>query len=160
MKPREPRRKVLIEARLRQDCGWGDARILNISRQGLLMRSPATPPRGAYVEICRGTHRIVARVVWVGEDRFGVRAQDAIAIDAVLTGEEAALPQPANDRRTAPRGRSPAERHHQSRRWSRRLEFAAIALFAGTAALVAFDAAFESLARPLGLIETTLSASR
>jgi hypothetical protein len=56
---------VLIEARLRQDRGWTDARILNISRRGLMVRSPAAPLHGTYVEVSRGTHRIVARVVWV-----------------------------------------------------------------------------------------------
>jgi len=150
----------MIEARLRQDCGWADARILNISRRGLLVRSAKAPAHGAYVEICRGAHRIVARVVWVSHDRFGLRSQDAIAVDAIVSGDDAPLPSPANDRRAFPRRLASEERAEGSRRWSRRLEFGAVGLFACTAAFFAFDTVRDTLSRPLSLVETTLSASR
>ena len=156
MKPRDPRHKVLIDARLRQDCGWSDARILNISRRGLLVRSGNAPARGAYVEICRGTHRIVARVVWVSHDRFGLSAQDAITIDAVVKGEAAPLPVPANDRRRQPRQPTIAEREERSRNASRRIEFAAAIVLAGAVACLAFDAVRGALSKPLSLVAAAL----
>ena len=151
---------MLIDARLRQDRGWADARILNISRRGLLVRSAKAPARGAYVEICRGAHRIVARVVWVSQDRFGLSTQDAIAVDAVVSGDEAPLPSPANDRRAFPRQPTSEERAEHGRRWSRHFEFAAVGLFACTTAFLAFDTVHDTLSRPLDLIEATLSTSR
>ena len=157
MKPRESRRKVLIDARLRHERGWSDARILNISRLGLMARAPTTPARGTYVEIYRGTHRIVARVVWVQDDRFGARAQDAIAVDAIARGEEA--PPPAldcSDRRFKPRAPSSAERAERSRRWSRKAEFLAVSGFGCAAAFLAFDMVRETLSRPLALVEAKL----
>ena len=159
MKPREPRRKVLIDARLRQDCGWSDARILNISRRGLMARAPKAPPRGAYVELYRGTHRVVARVVWAQHELFGARAQDAIALDAIAGGK-AAPPAPAkvNDRRRARHRPALAERQERNRRWSRRFEFFCVTALGGIAAYFAFDTVGETLARPLNLVEATLGA--
>ena len=162
MKPREPRRKVLIDARLRQDCGWSDARILNISRRGMMVRAVKAPARGAYVELTRGTHRIVARVVWVKGDQFGARSQDAIAIEAMAKGEDASLPKPANlnnDRRSRPRDGNSAERHERSRIWSRRLELAVAAAFGCGAAFLVYDSVRETLSRPLNRVEATLGGT-
>ena len=159
MKPREPRRKVLIDARLRQDCGWSDARILNISRSGLRARAPKAPERGSYVEISRGGYRIVARVVWVRDNEFGARAQDAIAIEAMAKGEEAVLPTPANfnnDRRRDLRKPGTKLGEDRSRRLSRRIEFIAVSALGCAAAFLAFDAVRDTLSRPLDLIEAKL----
>lgn len=159
MKPREPRQKVLIDARLRHDAGWSDARILDISRRGLMARAPVTPSRGAYVEFCRGTHRIVARVVWAKNGQFGAMAQDPIEISAVTRGEQA--PPPAanlnNDRRHVVRTERAGEREERSRRRSRQLEFAAMVAFGCGAAALAFDVVREALSRPLSLVEASLS---
>ena len=155
MKPRDQRQKVLIEARLRQDRGWTDARILNISRRGLMVRSPAAPLHGTYVEVCRGTHRIVARVVWVSQDRFGLRTQDAIAVDAVVR-DEAALPEPANDPRSLRRRSTLEMRERRSRHWSRRFQFGVLGLFAIAAACLTFGAVREALSRPLNFAQAVL----
>jgi hypothetical protein len=147
---------VLIEARLRHDRGWSDARILDISRRGLMVRAGKAPANGTYVEICRGTHRIVARVVWVSQDRFGARAQDAIAVDAVVTGDDAPLPVPANDRRRLPRRPSTKEREDRSRNRSRRIEFGAIVVLACAAAFLGFDAVRSALSKPLSMVAAAL----
>src|SRR5215217_7191938 len=159
VKPRESRQKVLIDARLRHERGWSDARILNISSRGLMVRVSQAPARGTYVEICRGTHRIVARVVWVDQDRFGAWAQDAIAVGAIAKGEDAPAAPPANlnDRRSSPRRETSAERHERSRLWSRRMQFLAVAAFACLAAFFAFDAIAGTLARPLALVSAKLA---
>lgn len=161
MKPREPRRKVLIEARLRQDRGWSSARILNLSPRGVCASAPQAPPRGSYIEICRGTHRIVARVVWVKDDQFGVRAQDVIAVESIIKGLEPppAAANPDNDRRFDLRQPTSEEQHEHSRRWSRRLEFAAVTAFACAAAFLAFDTVRETLSKPLRQVEASLGAT-
>lgn len=156
MKAREPRRRVLIDARLRQDGGWSEARILNVSRRGLMARAPKAPARGSYVEFSRGAYRIVARVVWVRNNDFGARAQDAIAIEAMAKGEDAALPASArldNDRRRHLRKPDARLGHERSRRLSRQLEFVAVTAVSCAAAILAFEAVGEALSRPLNLVE-------
>jgi len=153
---------VLIDARLRHETGWSDARILNISRRGLMARAPRTPQRGSYVEICRGTHRIVARVVWARDGTFGARAQDMIAVEAIATGADAP-PAAANlndERRRLPRATSPQSQHERSRRRARGLEFAAVVLCAASAAFLVFDTVRETLSRPLAMVEATLAQER
>lgn len=163
MRPREPRRKVLIDARLRHEHGWADARILNISRRGLMARAAQVPPRGAYVEISKGTYRIVARVVWVSRDCFGARTQDAIAVEAMANDKDAPRPPTANinnDRRLCLREPDREERRDRSRRLSRGLEFVAVTLFGCSAAYLALDAVRDALSKPLNLVEATLAAPR
>jgi hypothetical protein len=150
---------VLIEARLRHECGWTDARILNLSRRGLMVRAAQVPARGAYVEVCRGPHRIVARVVWVQGDRFGARTQDSIPLDAIAQGKDVVLPTPANlnnDRRARRREPGLEERRDRSRRWSRRLEKSAIAAAGVAAAVLAFDTVRQTLSRPLDMVAAIL----
>jgi hypothetical protein len=150
----------MIGARLRHELGWSDARILNLSSHGMMIRTSKAPPRGTYVEICRGTHRIVARVVWADGDRFGARAQDSVAVDAIAAGEDAPLPVPANfneDRRRWQREAPPAETHERSRRWSQGLQFLCVAAFGCAAAFFAFATVHETLSKPLILVEARLS---
>ena len=155
---KEPRRKVLIEARLRDGTDWDSVHITDVSPRGLGMRAPRAPQRGSYIEVCRGPHRIIARVVWAERESFGVQAQDVIAFDAIAASAEAA-PQPANDRRLKPREPSLDEQEQGSRRWSRRLEFAALTLFACSAAFLAFETISETLSRPLDLVAARLTGS-
>ena len=149
----------MIGARLRHNRGWSDARILNLSSRGLLVRVSETPPSGSYVEICRGTHRIVARVVWADNDRFGAHSQDAIAVDAIIGGDDAA-PAPAadagGDRRRTRRLPSLSERQEKSRRRSRQLEFICVTVFGCAAAAYAFDTVRETLSKPLSMVEARL----
>jgi hypothetical protein len=51
-----------------------------------MMIETATPPeRGTYIEICRGSLTVIGRVAWSHGKRFGLRAQDKIDVDALLT---------------------------------------------------------------------------
>ncbi len=126
MKPRQPRQKVLIRARLKGPDGWHDACIVDLSRRGAGLQVATAPPRGSYVEISRGAYHIVARVMWSRGHRFGVSAQDDIPVDLIAAE------------------RAPANRHAERRAKVDRRAVAGIA-----AAMVAGAEVRNALAAPL-----------
>lgn len=143
---------------MRSGASWTDVCILNVSIHGLGIQSAEPPDRGTYVEICRGTQSIIARVAWSKGHRAGLSAQDAIFIKALINDNAAAGPRVAKgkpvERRRSPR---PAQRMHDSSRLAGRLmEFACFALFAGALAVTAFGAVGQALASPLSQISTAL----
>ena len=123
MRQREPRRKVLIKARMRLNGAWGDVRIQNISSRGLLIQAPHAPEHGTYLEIYRVRYVIVARVAWADGRNFGVQTQDRLDVDGIIsepdtsglrfttTGTEQVL-----ERRLKPRGPSKAQLERQRER--------------------------------------------
>lgn len=159
MKPREPRRKVLVSARLRDGLGWTSARILNVSSRGLLLRSPRAPRRGAYVEVCHGPHRIVARVMWVNRDRFGVHTQDCVAVDAIAGGPEAVGESGGAIPDSRPKRREPTaeERLERSRKRAGAIQFLWIVGLGAAGGAMVFDAVGGALSRPLSVVSAELS---
>lgn len=161
MKPREQRRSVMIAARMRHGAQWSDASILNISSRGLMLHAAVAPSRGTYIEVRRGQHVVIARVVWSNQNRFGVAAQDRLAIDAFVANS-ADKGAPANDtngfveRRSHPRPERLEWRHARSRDRGRMMEF----VFAAGAGIVlaafAHDAVGRTLKQPLERITSRL----
>ena len=152
----------MIAARLRHGDAWSDANILNLSSRGLLLRASSPPARGAYVEVRRGAHVIVGRVIWATSDRFGVRAQDRLAIDALVANASPAR-QAANDAGTAPaerRSRPRPERlewrHARSRERGRVFQFACIGGFGLALAACAYGAVSDTLGRPMNQVSSRL----
>lgn len=147
---------------MRAGASWSDACILNLSSRGMLVRASEAPSRGSYLEICRGSYVIVARVVWSNTDRFGVRTQDVIPADGLIHHPDRDVPGvPVDggrvDRRSA--RRSADQRHETSRRRGRAMEFVAFALLGAVGALAGLGAVEELLARPLAAVETALGRS-
>ena len=163
MKPREDRQKVMIKARMRSGASWHDVCILNLSIHGLGIQSAEPPERGTYVEICRGTQTVVARVAWTRGHRAGLRSQDPIFIRALINdhaGSAARRVPPGGgsvERRRAPRNVQRA--HDRSRVASRAMEFACLVLFVGVMAITAFGAVEQALAAPLSQISSALGSS-
>ena len=161
MKPREDRQKVMVKARMRSGASWNDVCILNVSLHGLGVQSAATLERGTYVEICRGTQSIIARVAWSKGHRAGLRSQDAIFIKALINESLALAPRlPVRsgrpvDRRRAPR--TPAQRHEASRFLGRAMESACLAVAAGAIGMTAFGSVGQALASPLSQISAALN---
>ena len=156
MKLRETRRKVLIKARMRGPNGWHDASILDLSSRGMLLHAPTAAARGAYVEIRRGHHVIVARVAWAHQQRFGVRSQDPVPVEELLGNVDATASPPSaqSERRAVPR---PTERPEDaSRHRGRAFEFAGVVLAGLCAASVAYAAIGEALARPMAAISAAI----
>ena len=157
LKAREERRKVLVRARMHSGVSWSDVCIVNISSRGLGVQAARPPGRGEYVEIRRGPHAIVGRVVWSKHHRFGISTQDVLFIDAIVnqaqTQAPCATPVPFRERRT--RARS-ANAHDRSRAKGRRVEFA-LAILGGFCLAGALGGMVQSaLARPLVAISAAL----
>lgn len=158
LKPREQRRTVVLQARLRGDRGWGDACILNLSSRGLLVYSASAAPPGSVVEIRRGEQAIVARVVWRQQNRFGLQAQGEVQIEQLITGSasaatDAAAAGPVGDRRKRPRD---AE---DSRIRGRICEFAAVAGVGAVLAAAAYSMVVQSLSAPIAEVAEQLDRS-
>jgi hypothetical protein len=158
VKPREERTKVLVKARMRVIAEWLDVCISNISSRGMLLQSTRAPERGSYVELRRGRHVVIARVVWTSEDRFGIHAQDNLSVDAIVADPNASATDNLVEaifveRRATPRRRTDPER---SRTAGRAIEFACLAFLAAVSATTLYGAAYEALAKPLSAVSAQL----
>jgi hypothetical protein len=157
---REPRRKVLIKARMRVGASWSDACILDLSSRGMLVQSRSIPQRGNYLEIRRGRHVVVARVVWSLDQRFGVQTQEPVCADDLLreTDNSSIGAQPFSatvERRST--NRPTAAHHEASRRRGRTYEFGSLILFGVAAAFILLATIDKLLGRPLDALETALA---
>jgi hypothetical protein len=166
LKPREPRRKVLVKARMRLNGAWGEVYIRDISSRGMLLHGANAPTRGTYIEVSRGRHTVVARVVWASEHRFGAQAQGRINIEAVLGEPDlsaldfkaASLRGPGFERRSSPRTLSPAHQLQLSRSRSSAIQFVVLAGLGMFSATMASEMVTRAFARPLGPIEVSLAS--
>ncbi|MCY7270572.1 MAG: PilZ domain-containing protein [Sphingomonas bacterium] len=160
MKPREPRHKVLVRARIKAGASWHDACILNISSRGMLMQAAAPPVRGSYLEIRRGAQVIVARVMWCKLHRFGIKSQDVLSIDAIVANPDVAstiATTPTVERRMVARPRWSA---HDHSRWQGRLmEYGFVAALAVALGVFAANEVYTMLSKPADTITAALSGS-
>ena len=164
IKPREPRRKVLIDARMHAGGTWRDVKVLNMSSRGLLLRAAVAPPRGSYTEIRRGLHVILARVVWTDGECFGVRTQDRLTIDGLIRNL------PPGSAENWQRQSSGVDRDTQwsastmlrdlglahSKSVSRLLQFACIGVFGASAAVAGASWVGQTLGQPMSAITDTV----
>ncbi len=166
MKPREQRVKCVVIARMRLNQRWNDVCIRNISTRGLLIQAAFAPPRGTYVEVCRGHHTIVARVVWAKNHRFGIQTQERLNPEALLKEPNLSAAactskadtRPPFDRRKSPRP-SQADirwKAEQNRFLSQALQFACIGALGASAALLIFDTVSDVLSQPATVLAAEL----
>ena len=161
---REPRRKVQLTARLRDERGWSDVTICDVSERGLSLRSAAAPDKGAFVEIRRGALSVVGQVRWSSGVRCGMRAQDRVPVEAILSPPDAIPASFPGERRAAPRTQqsvaaAPTDAASASRRFSRLFDWTCIALAAVFAAGTVANFALNTLSRPLELTGIALARS-
>jgi hypothetical protein len=128
----------------------------------MLLRSSEAPTRGTYLEICRGAHLIIGRVVWSKPDRFGVQTQDRVPVEC-LTRTPDQSPSPvavestvAVERRS--NVRSFQETHERSRIIGRIVEFGTFLIVAGLATLLVGGVAVEILFEPLAQADAALAS--
>jgi len=152
-RPRELRRRVVVPARLRHGSSWSDACILNVSSRGLMIHTGRPIVRGMEVELRRGASVILARVVWRDGGRAGLRSEDRVPIEDIVTlGQSPALQLTATgDRRKRPR----LDDH--SRLQGRAIEFGGVLVIAASLALAGFTMVGAAFARPLAAVTSALS---
>ena len=157
LKSREPRINVVVPVRLRMGARWSDACILNVSSRGVLIHTPEPPQRGSYVELRREDKVIIGRVMWANGSRAGLRAQDRVPVEAIVTARAAqarrltARPTGGVERRRVPRD------HERSRLRGRAMEFASVAAIGATLSVAAFSMVAQALAEPLSRVRTALT---
>ena len=152
-KPRELRRNVVVPARLRHGAAWSDACILNISSRGLMIHTGRQIARGTKVEVRRGDHVIVARVVWRDGGRAGLRADHRVPVEEIMTlGLSPALQLTAG-----PVERRKHRRLPERRRWKgRAMEFAAVIAISSCLAVAGLSMVEAMFARPVQMVATAL----
>ena len=146
---------------MRVGSAWRDACILDLSSRGLMIQASNPPPGGSYLELRRGRHVIIARVMWSRDRRAGLRAQDELPTDAIIAEPDRSdgpLIVPGGERRATPVARVPRATAHERSRWrSRAWEFASLALVGLTFATLAYGAVAAVLEKPLLAVETALA---
>jgi hypothetical protein len=157
-KAREPRQVTATPARLNSDGRWQDVCIRNISSRGMMVEAQNPPPRGHYLEVRKGGHVIVGRVVWATGYHVGIVTQDRLEVSAVLA--EAKVPPRRRtldgepiERRRAPRRE---ERHERSRVIGRFIDSGSFLVLGATGAVLAMDMARAAFERPLHEVESVL----
>lgn len=135
---------------------WLNACILNISSRGLLVQANGIET-GSTIELRRGEHVIVARVVWREGGKAGLRSEERLSVDDIST-----VDRPGSLQLTAPPGasaerrREPRPRRDESRARGRLLEFVgttAIGICLSAAVLMMIG---QAAAKPLAMVKSAL----
>lgn len=156
-RPRELRRRVILPARLRSDARWSDACILNISSRGLMIQSGRAGPEGSEVELRRGGHVIIARVVWRDGVRAGLAATDRLPVEEIMSLDQSnALQLVASDGALVERRKRPRQQHNDARLRGRAFEFLGIGAIALALSLAVWGMAQQAFATPLTKVEAAL----
>lgn len=151
---------------MRLEGGFSDVRIRDISSKGLLLEAEQAPRRGSYLEIHRGRHVIVARVVWSNAKRFGVLAQGRMNIGAIISEPDRSgtrkidpVTQLQVERRSSPRpsAQDIAQRATRNRYTSAAMQFGLIVMFGASTAVGLFGFVEQSFSEPLGVVHAALS---
>lgn len=154
---REARHKVLMRARMRAGGPPTEVCVRDISSRGLLIQASAPPPRGTYVELLCGDQRIVGRVVWGKDRRFGVRTSDPLNVRALLRGIPAGAAQRAEQPRPSRLAHAGAQvRADSYRPLAKAMEFAVICALAVALVAAVGAIAFETLSAPLAAVSARM----
>lgn len=156
-RPRELRRRVVMPARLRSSLGWTDACILNISSRGLMIHSSRAGPQGSVVELWRGDHVIVARVMWQDGARAGLQTDERLAVEDILSlSSSAAMSLTASNPMAGERRARPRDEPDRRKQQGRMIEFVSVVLAGCMFAATAYGMVTQALARPMALIHAAL----
>lgn len=157
MRAREPRRKVRFKARMRVDCGWSDVTIRDMSSRGMLLTMEEPPKVGSYVEICGPKTNLIARAVWVRGTHFGVRTQDRIDVEALVSPGRL-RPQESCEATPHAAHARPATTHARSRQKGAAIEFGTLLIGILTGAGILALVLYDILARPMQAVTDTLGS--
>lgn len=149
---------------MRAGAAWGDVCLLNLSSRGVLAQAAIPLLKGSYIEVRRGSHLIVARVVWAEKHRFGALSQDPIGVDSIIAEASGAKrnaacagADPVPDRRAAGPRRTYAVKHDNSRLLGRAMEFCFLVASGAMLAGLAFSLVQQSIAAPMSRVSAALA---
>lgn len=139
----------MLPARLRLGTQWADVCILNVSSRGLMIQSARSGPLGSLIELRRGDHVIVARVVWREGARAGLQSEDRVPVEEIMSlhGSKA-LQLVASGGERLERRRHGRVATAESRLQGRAMEFAAVLAIGVALAGGAWSMARQALVRP------------
>lgn len=156
-RPRELRRRIVLPVRVRTGAAWSDACILNISSRGLMLRSGSTLPEGSCVQVRRGDHVIVARVVWKDGSRVGLQSDERVPVEEIMSlSRSTALQLVASDGAVVERRRQARPEQLDARLRGRAFEFLGIGAFGAALSLGLWAIAQQVLAAPIAQVEAAL----
>lgn len=153
-KKRDQRRTISLTVQLRHEDGWFDVTIADVSSRGLMIKSARPPNRGTFIEVCHRSVRVVGQVVWSTGNRFGVRTQDPIDLEALSQGAIAPMKR-GGERGTVPRSATVAQRTtdieltQASKRFAVVFNWVVVAAAGALAAALVADVALTTLKAPL-----------
>lgn len=160
-KTREPRKATATPARINSGGKWQDVCIRNISSRGMMIEAQSPPPRGHYLEVRRGEHVIIGRVVWSSGYRVGILSQDRLEVGAIVA--DAKVPRrirPSGE--LAERRKQPRidDRHQRSRLVGKTIEYGSVLALGAIGAFAIVDMATAALGQPLEQVRITLEAGK
>ena len=136
---------------------WSDTCILNISSRGLLIHSARAAPEGSTIEIRRGDHVIVARVMWRDGARVGLQSDECLPVEQIMSlGQSQALQLTASPGLAVERRKQPRAIEEDSRHRARALEFVSIGVIATSLAVTVWSMADQALAKPMAVVTAAL----
>ena len=147
---------MVVPARLRDGRSWSDTCILNVSSRGLMIQTSRQLAEGNQVEVRRGNYVIRARVMWRDGARTGLRSDELVPVDDIMTiGQSTALQLTAAGAGADRRRQLRPEEQGRSR--GRAYEFAG-ALVVGLAVTFAGISMVErAFARPMAVVASVLA---
>jgi hypothetical protein len=157
-RPRELRRRVVLPARLRSGAMWSDICILNISSRGLMVQSARVGSEGSQVELYRGSHVIIARVVWREGARAGLQADDRVPVEEILCADGAASARLTVQGRPLERRRVVRRPAVDSRLKGRAIEFVAVGMITVCLAGGAWALVETAFAKPIAMVDMSMRA--
>jgi hypothetical protein len=144
-----------VPARLRHGASWSDACILNVSSRGLMIHTGRPVIRGSEVEIRRGDHVIVARVMWREGAKAGLKAEERVPVEDIVTlgqSPQYQLTAATGERRKHPR---PEDR---SRLHARAIQFVGVLVIGASLAGAGLLMVEQAFARPLAVVSAALAS--
>lgn len=86
MRPRAPRKNVMLAASIAADTVSAPVRIRNLSEAGAMIDGPALPATGSTLELRRLELSMAASVIWNRDGRCGLRLAAPIVVDDWIAG--------------------------------------------------------------------------
>jgi hypothetical protein len=136
---------------------WTDACILNISSRGLMIHSARSAAEGSFIELRRGDHVIVARVVWRDGARVGLRSDDRLPVEEIMSlSQSQALRLTASSGVSVDRRKQARAAPVDARLRGRAIEFIGVIAITVSLAIGVWTMAEQAFATPLEKVAAAL----